>query len=162
MDLEDPIPLSHLHVPSINQRISHVMVKNIFWEHFAIFPSKYIDIVPENTRRVLQPAFSPNKISVSNLSPTIHILVVGMLNLPPEKAKRSINYTLCCLRICFICKSALKMTEIAYFCCKKSIRKVEGFPTTIGSFSVVPQIAATMHPAPELKIRNVKLNIRLL
>lgn len=39
---------------------------------------------------------------------------------------------------------------LTYFSSKKSIRKVEGFPTTIGSFCVVPHIAATMHPAPEL------------
>lgn len=37
--------------------------------------------LPENTRRVLQPAFFPNKISVSNLSPTIHILEQLIWNL---------------------------------------------------------------------------------
>lgn len=44
-----------------------------------------------------------------------------------------------------------KMTKLTYFSSKKSIRKVEGFPTTIGSFCVAPHIAATIHPAPELK-----------
>lgn len=39
--------------------------------------------------------------------------------------------------------------KISYFFNKKSMRKVDGFPTTVGSFWVVPQIAATMHPAPE-------------
>lgn len=37
----------------------------------------------------------------------------------------------------------------AYFSSKKSIMKVAGFPTTVGSFSVDPHIAATIHPAPE-------------
>lgn len=36
---------------------------------------------PEKTRRVLHPAFCPNRISVSNLSPTIHIFEVEILNL---------------------------------------------------------------------------------
>lgn len=50
--------------------------------------------------------------------------------------------------------SYLKLQELiklTYFSSKKSIRKVEGFPTTVGSFCVVPHIAPTMHPAPELK-----------
>lgn len=37
----------------------------------------------------------------------------------------------------------------SYFFNKNSIRKLDGFPTTIGSFWVDPQIAATIHPAPE-------------
>lgn len=38
--------------------------------------------------------------------------------------------------------------SISYLSNKKSIRKVDGFPTTIGSFCVDPHTAATMHPAP--------------
>lgn len=38
-------------------------------------------VTPESTRRVLQPPFCPNKISVSNLSPTIHICDFEMPNL---------------------------------------------------------------------------------
>lgn len=36
-----------------------------------------------------------------------------------------------------------------YFSSKKSIMNVDGFPTTVGSLSVDPHIAATIHPAPE-------------
>lgn len=49
------------------------------------------------------------------------------------------------VHICVI----LDFDKISYFFNKKSMRKVDGFPTTVGSFWVVPQIAATMHPAPE-------------
>lgn len=38
-------------------------------------------VTPESTRRVLQPPFCPNKISVSNLSPTMHICDFEMPNL---------------------------------------------------------------------------------
>lgn len=35
-----------------------------------------------------------------------------------------------------------------YFFNKKSIINADGFPTTMGSFSVEPHKAATIHPAP--------------
>lgn len=38
-------------------------------------------VTPERTSRVLQPPFCPNKMSVSNLSPTIHICDFEMPNL---------------------------------------------------------------------------------
>ena len=37
-----------------------------------------------------------------------------------------------------------------YFCIRKSIMKVAGFPTTIGSLSVEPHMAATIQPAPTI------------
>lgn len=43
---------------------------------------------PERTRRVLQPALCPNKISVSNLSPTIHILELSIWNLQAGERER--------------------------------------------------------------------------
>lgn len=38
--------------------------------------------------------------------------------------------------------------------------KVAGFPTTIGSFSVDPHIAATIHPAPEKRRQRI-INISI-
>lgn len=45
-------------------------------------------IGPERTRRVLQPAFLPKSISVSSLSPTMHIRVVSIWNLPCNVIQR--------------------------------------------------------------------------
>lgn len=45
------------------------------------------EVTPERTRRVLQPPFCPNKMSVSNLSPTIHICDFEMPNLLFNKIK---------------------------------------------------------------------------
>jgi len=44
-----------------------------------------------------------------------------------------------------------------YFCSRKSIMKVDGFPTTIGSLSVDPHMAATIHPAPRITSKNLML-----
>lgn len=44
-----------------------------------------------------------------------------------------------------------------YFCSRKSIMKVDGFPTTIGSLSVDPHIAATIQPAPRITSTNLML-----
>lgn len=44
-----------------------------------------------------------------------------------------------------------------YFCRRKSIMKVDGFPTTIGSLSVDPHIAATIQPAPRITSKNLML-----
>jgi len=38
-------------------------------------------VIPERTSRVLQPPFCPNKMSVSNLSPTMHICDFWIPNL---------------------------------------------------------------------------------
>lgn len=63
---------------------------NLFAQIRVITTRKYKSIymmqkiqvqLPESTRRVLQPAFCPNSISVSSLSPTIHILEQLKLNL---------------------------------------------------------------------------------
>lgn len=44
----------------------------------------------------------------------------------------------------------IEKIDLAYLSSKKSIIKVDGFPTTIGSFWVDPHTAATMHPAPKM------------
>lgn len=43
---------------------------------------------PERTSRVLQPEFRPKSMSVSNLSPTMHILEVEIRNLRKIKTRR--------------------------------------------------------------------------
>lgn len=104
---------------------------------------------------------------MSNLSPTIHILEVGVLNLHDEfryvkPAGRNLKFQLQdtsieCKRInredVNTCAKLIQyyvrdLTKCTYFCSKKSMRNVDGFPTTTGSFSVVPHTAATIHPAP--------------
>lgn len=186
------------------------MLINNYINYFSI--AIWIEtLLPERTSRVLQPAFWPNNISVSNLSPTIHILEQLILNLQTKRQwvgnvlfmiakihnkgmymtwSLKTNVDLYSLRT-IICRHAIQVfifymgyhclfwqlhnvefthlkfqtmiyslgilffqklcTKVnnSYFFNKNSIRKLDGFPTTIGSFWVDPQIAATIHPAPE-------------
>lgn len=64
------------------------------WKHKNIKhkAKSYKICEPERTSSVLHPAFCPNKMSVSNLSPTIHILDVGMLYLKSQIWKSQLPY----------------------------------------------------------------------
>uniref|UniRef100_A0A0A9BT42 Uncharacterized protein n=1 Tax=Arundo donax TaxID=35708 RepID=A0A0A9BT42_ARUDO len=53
-------------------------------------------VQPDKTRRVLQPVFWPNSMSVSSLSPTIHILDVSRLKLQQLKTAMILSVTITC------------------------------------------------------------------
>lgn len=54
----------------------------------------------------------------------------------------------------------IQITKVAYLSCKKFMRKGDGFPTTVGSLCVEPQMAPTIEPAPVIRTSKV-LNVIL-